>query len=112
MLLEADVWLVFSFLIANILFFVFRGYGVIRNSNRYRYRSVVVLVSLPLYDLLIVIRDLIWMGLPMFITAPIFVPIPISFIIIILTLIFSGLIFGFLRVMLLNRYGLAKDVVF
>ena len=110
-LLEADFWFIASFLTANILFFVFRGYGVIRKSNRNRYRSVVVLAFLPAFDVLFVLRDLI-MELPMFVSRPIFLPIPVSWTIMIFTLVIFGWIFGFLRVMLLNRYELPEYVVF
>lgn len=110
-LLQADFWFIASFLTANILFFVFRGYAVIRKSNKNRYRSVVVLTSLPAFDILFVLRDWI-MELLMFVPAPMFVPIPFSWIFLILTVVTFGWVFGFLRVILLNRYELPQDVFF
>lgn len=82
---------------------------MIRKSNRNRYRSAVILISLRTFDILITLRDQIMQLLPLFVPMD---TIPISCTVLILTIVLFGLAFGLSRVMLLNRYKLPQNVVF
>ncbi len=110
-LLKTDNWFIASLLTANILFFVFRGYAIIKKSNINRYRSIVTILIFPALDVLFVFRDSIREFVPIY-TELMGVPIPISLTVLSLTIMIFGLSFSLLRVMLLTRYELAEEVFF
>lgn len=109
--LAFEYWFIIGFIITNLLFFSFRGYASIRDSNLNRYRSTLLLIVIPIFDVLMLFRTYIQANFPLFYDELI-VPIPVSLNIIYVTLIFAGLLIILLRKMLLIRYELPEDTLF
>jgi len=103
---KVDLWFQLTIVVSTVLFFVFRGYGAIRDSNRNRFRSIIMLIAIPLFDVVIIPMDLLFVFVPRFLF------IPASWIILLLTFMAIGLAFSFLRVMLVNRYKLPHETLF